>query len=84
MISDGWGTTLKDLRLRIYFLKPWCKSYVLYFASDNSDIELRITEKMGFNPVEISVRIKQNEKADKSRRAVNKTLTGQLSFAGNL
>lgn len=35
-------------------------------ASDNSDIELRITDKIGFIPVGISVGMKQKDKSDSS------------------
>lgn len=54
----------------------------ILFLIIESDTELRITEKMDFIPVKISVRIKHNKKADKSRRAVEKPLRGQLSSAG--
>lgn len=50
-------------------------------ASDNGDIELRITEKMDFILVEVSVGMKQKEKAGKSSEAVEKSLRGDLSSA---
>lgn len=65
----------------IFLKKLSCTTVVFCTASGNSDIELRITEKMDFILVEVSVGMKQKEKTGKSSETVKNSLRGELGSA---